>query len=118
MAVYHRAMRRLPTNVSILARVAPRAVLLWGLIRLVFVALPLAGGAIGVSLAPPPPFIVLFCGVVGLADIHRRGEGMLWANLGIARPALFAVYAVTAIPAEVALALAMPLVMPLMMTAG
>lgn len=54
--------------------VVPRAVVLWGLIRLVLAMLPLAGGAPFGSMPPPPIGVVVLAGVVGLIDVRVRGE--------------------------------------------
>lgn len=86
--------------------ILPRAFVLWGLIRLVVAALPLAAGHAFGSMSPSPLAIVLLCGVVGLIDVQVRGEPILWANLGVARTGLYVLYAATAVLAESLLALA------------
>jgi hypothetical protein len=85
--------------------IVPRAIVLWGLTRLCFAALPLPLGEPFGSITPSPPSVVLLAGVVGLIDVHVRGERVLWANLGVTRGALYAIYAAAAIPAELVLAL-------------
>ena len=70
---------------------------------MVLAALPLAAGGSVAATTPSPFGIVLFCGVVGLIDIKVRGERILWANLGVTSPVLYAIYAAPAIPAEVLL---------------
>lgn len=87
--------------------IVPRAVVLWGLIRLIFAALPLAIGLAFGSLSPHPIGIVFLSGIVGLIDVSRRGERILWANLGMPPKGLYALYAAAAIPAECLLALAL-----------
>lgn len=87
--------------------IAPRAVVVWGLTRLVFAALPMAIGEPFGSISPSPFAVVFFAGVVGLIDVHVRGERILWANLGVTSIVLYAVYAAAAIPAELLLALAL-----------
>ena len=87
--------------------IAVRAVVVWGLTRLLFAALPLAIGAPFGSIPPSPIGIVFFAGFVGLIDIRVRGERFLWANLGATPTLLYAIYAAAAIPAEVMLALAL-----------
>lgn len=87
--------------------IAPRAVVVWGLTRLVFAALPLAVGEPFGSIPPSPPSVVLLAGVVGLVDVHVRREWILWANLGVRRSLLYAIYAASAIPAECVLAFAL-----------
>jgi len=83
----------------------PRALLLWMAVRLTFAMLPLAANQPFGSPEPSPFGVVLLAGVLGLLDVRRRGERILWANLGITQPALFASYAVTAVPAELILQL-------------
>ena len=87
--------------------IAPRSVVVWGLTRLVFAALPMAIGEPFGSISPSPVAVVLFAGVVGLIDVHVRGERILWANLGVRSIVLYAIYAATAIPAELLLAFAL-----------
>ena len=82
----------------------PRGIVVWALTRLLFAALPLAiGGDFG-SIPAPPLGIILLAGFVGIIDVHVRGEGILWANLGVPRNALYAVYAMAAVPGELVLA--------------
>ena len=85
----------------------PRALVLWTLVRLGVGLLPLAIGQPFGSAAPSPPAVILLCGVVGLIDIHVRGERMLWANLGVPSLWLYAISVAVAIPAELALAFAL-----------
>lgn len=83
----------------------PRAVVVWGLVRLIVAALPLAaGGAFG-SMTPHPAGVVVLAGIVGLVDVRVRGERLLWANLGVTVAGLWAMYAAAAIPAELLLSL-------------
>ena len=90
--------------------IVPRAVVVWGLTRLCFAALPLPLGEPFGSIPPSPPLVILLNGVVGLIDVRVRGERVLWANLGVTRGALYAIYAAAAIPAELALLLALLLI--------
>lgn len=85
--------------------VVPRAVLLWGLERLVYAVLPLAVGLRFGSMPPPPAGVVLLAGVVGLVDVRVRGERILWANLGASPLLLYAIYAAAAVPCELLLEL-------------
>jgi hypothetical protein len=87
--------------------IVPRAVVVWGLSRLVFAALPMAIGEPFGSIPPSPIAVVLLAGLVGLIDVHVRTERILWANLGVKSSALYGVYAAAAIPAEFLLALAL-----------
>ena len=84
--------------------VLPRGLVLWGLTRLIFAALPLAVGAAFGSMPPSPIGVVFLSGAVGLIDVHRRGERILWANLGVTPKGLYAIYAAAAIAAECLLA--------------
>ena len=87
--------------------IVPRAVVVWGLTRLVFAALPMAIGEPFGSISPHPVSVVLLSGVVGLIDGRIRGERILWANLGARPIVLSAIYAAATIPAECVLALAL-----------
>jgi hypothetical protein len=87
--------------------IAPRAVVVWALTRLVFAALPLAISEPFGSIPPSPIAVVLLAGVVGLIDVRIRGERILWANLGAKPMTLYAIYAAAAVPAECLLALAL-----------
>lgn len=95
---------RIPALVAVRI-VAPRAIIIWGLSRLLYAALPLAvGGEFG-SMAPSPGGVVLLAGLLGVIDIQVRKERMLWANLGVTLVAIHALYAAAAIPGELLLAL-------------
>lgn len=85
--------------------IALRAIVLWGLIRLVFAAVPLAGGEPFGSMPVPPIGVVLLSYVVTLIDIHMRGERILWANLGVTPLGIAAASAAATIPAELIFAL-------------
>lgn len=87
--------------------VVPRALVLWGLCRLLFAATPLAVGLPFGAVSPSPVAVVVLAGVVGLVDVRVRGERNLWANLGVTAALLYALYAIAAIPAELLLALAL-----------
>lgn len=80
--------------------IVPRAVILWGLIRLAVAMLPLGMGEAVGSISPSPVVVVLLCGAVGLIDIGVRGERILWANLGVTPAWLYASYATPAIVSE------------------
>lgn len=79
--------------------------IVWGLTRLVFAALPLAIGEPFGSIPPSPVGVMVLAGFVGLVDVHVRGERVLWANLGMTPRILYAIYAAAAVPAELVLAL-------------
>lgn len=97
---------RSPVQVAIPV-IAPRALVVWGLTRLMVATLPLAIGAPFGSISPPSVVVVLLAGLVGIVDIRVRGERMLWANLGVTPRALYALYAAAGIPAEWLLVLAL-----------
>ena len=86
--------------------IVPRAIVLWGIARLLIAVLPLSVGAGFGSMWPPPPAIVLLAGILGLADVHVRGERILWGNLGVRHWVLVALYAAAAVPGELLLSLA------------
>jgi hypothetical protein len=87
--------------------IAPRAVVVWALTRLLLAALPLSVGEPFGSIPPFPVAVVLLAGVVGLIDVHVRGERILWANLGVTPTILYAIYAAAAIPGEILVAVAL-----------
>ena len=87
--------------------IAPRAVIVWGLTRLVFAALPMAIGEPFGSVSPSPIAVVPLAGVLGLIDVYVRGERILWGNLGIKPTVLYSLYAAAAIPAELLLSFAL-----------
>ena len=89
--------------------IVPRAVVVWGLARLLFAVLPMAIGEPFASISPSPIAVVFLAGFVGLVDVRVRGERILWANLAVTPLVLYAVYAAAAIPAECLLALALAL---------
>jgi hypothetical protein len=98
---------RSPAQVAIPV-IVPRAVVVWGVTRLMFAALPMAIGEPFGSISPSPVAVVLFAGIVGLIDVSSRREQILWDNLSVKPRVLYALYAAAAIPAELMLALALP----------
>jgi hypothetical protein len=98
---------RNPAQVAIPV-VVPRAVVVWGVTRLMLAALPMAIGEPFGSVSPSPVAVVFFAGIVGLIDVAIRGEQLLWANLSVKPGILYALYSSAAIPAEIVLALALP----------
>ena len=87
--------------------ILPRAVIVWGLTRLVVAVVPLAAGLPFGSMPASPVGVVLLSGLLGLIDVRARGERILWANLGVQPTWLYATYAAAAIPAELALWIAL-----------
>jgi hypothetical protein len=86
--------------------IVPRAIILWAMTRLLIAVLPLSIGAGFGSMWPPPPALVLLAGILGFADVHVRGERILWGNLGVRYTVLVGLYAAAAIPGELLLSLA------------
>lgn len=80
---------------------APLQYILWGLVRLLIVALALAAQLTASDLKPNPFGVAMLCGLVGLVDIRRRGERALWGNLGVSTRTLVAVYVAAATIGEI-----------------
>ena len=87
--------------------IAPRAIVIWGLTRLIVAALLAISGEHFGATSPSPIAVILLAGLLGLLDVRIRGERILWANLGVRPMMLYAAYSATAIPAELLLALAL-----------
>lgn len=85
--------------------IAPRAVVVWALSRLVYAAVPMATGQDFGSVSPSPIAVVLLAGLIGLIDVNVRSERILWANLGVKPIVLYGVYAAAAVPGELLLTL-------------
>jgi hypothetical protein len=83
----------------VLPVVARRAPLLWGLIHALFVVVQMAAGGGDVTPAPSAAAILL-TGALGLIDTQVRGEGLMWANLGVASAVLLATFLACATVAE------------------
>ena len=101
-------MRALVAARSVPRTLATRGATLWLLTRVLisFVfAVPRIAGADAAH--PNPGAVVAICVLVGLVDLRRRGEEMLWSNLGVSRTQLVALFAATAAIGEIVLALAL-----------
>lgn len=83
--------------------ILPRAIVVWMLMRLVVASVPLMAGLPFGSMPASPVGVVLMSGLLGPIDVRMRGERFLWANLGVQPALLCAVYAAIAVPAELAL---------------
>jgi hypothetical protein len=83
-----------------------RAVVLWILVRLLVVAVGALMEGGGPSLNSPLG-VILICCALGLVDIRRRHERVLWANLGISLVAAGTVFASIATIGETALLFAL-----------
>ncbi len=79
-----------------------RAVVLWILVRLLVGSVGALTGDDGPSLNSPLGIIMISC-ALGLVDIRRRHERVLWANLGISLVAAGTVFASIATIGETAL---------------
>ncbi len=55
-----------------------------------------------------PIGVVILATAVGAADIRRRGESMLWANLGYPRVVTVGIFGVVALLGEILLAWVLP----------
>lgn len=85
--------------------IVPRALVVWGLSRVIFAAVQMAAGTSPAVSQPQPYAVVLVASLLGLLDVRVRGEGVLWANLGVGSVLLFLLYAAAALAGEVVLAL-------------
>ncbi|MGH7627158.1 MAG: hypothetical protein ACREOJ_17810 [Gemmatimonadaceae bacterium] len=84
-----------------------RTLVLWILLRLL---LGIPGAMVGVWLLPSPGLstcVAVLLAVVMFLDLRRRGERILWADLGAGLPAIGAAALVIGLIAEAALGLAL-----------
>ncbi len=82
-----------------------RAAVLWLILKVALLAIGAAAEAMGAP-SPESPFgIVVLTGVLGTVDIARRGERMLWANLGYAPAVTAGLFVLAALVGEVAWAM-------------
>lgn len=96
-----------------LARFTPLCALLWRA-ALLYVPLRLLASGLatwvealgGTQAALSPVAVVAITTALGAIDLRRRGESLLWANLGYSLPATCAPFAAIATAGEVLLALA------------
>ncbi|MCE9601620.1 MAG: hypothetical protein K8S21_05310 [Gemmatimonadetes bacterium] len=80
-----------------------RAFVLYALLRLLLGGISAAGTRLGVASPDSPVGIVLLVTVLGAIDLRRRGESMLWANLGFPLMAIWGVFGAVAISGELLL---------------
>ncbi len=78
-----------------------RATVLWALLRMLVAA---AARIAETSFSDPVGLIVL-CSVVGIVDIRRRRELVLWGNLGLSVTQLATIFALVAGSGELLLSL-------------
>ena len=99
--------RRMPAS-RLLLPLMPlltRAAVLWLILKVALLAIGAAAEAMGAP-SPESPFgIVVLTGVLGTVDIARRGERMLWANLGYAPAVTAGLFVLAALVGEVAWAM-------------
>jgi hypothetical protein len=95
-------LRALAFSRTLVRALAMRAVALWALIRVAvtIVFLLMSGGA-----RPNPVAVILICAIVGMVDIRRRREAVLWKNLGVSTSQLVLIFAAAATIGESMIAL-------------
>lgn len=104
-------MRALLLSRSLSRALATRAVIVWAMVRLlvsaVFALVPPEITASGATIRATPSHavIIALAVIVGMVDLRRRGEWMLWANLGISVMQLALLFAGTALAGELLLSL-------------
>lgn len=85
-----------------------RAVVLYLVLRLLITGLSAGGTELGApSLESPFGIIVLFT-TLGAIDLRRRGETLLWANLGYSTFVVWGLFGIVALIGEMLLALLRP----------
>lgn len=82
-----------------------RAFILYALLRLLLGGISAAGTRLGVASPDSPVGIVLLVAVLGAIDLRRRGESMLWANLGYPLMATWGVFGAVALSGELLLSM-------------
>jgi hypothetical protein len=80
-----------------------RAAILYALLRVLLGAISAAGTRLNLASLDSPVGIVLLVAVLGAIDVRRRGEAMLWANLGYPLMAIRGVFAAVALSGELLL---------------
>ena len=91
---------------ALLSLLLRRTLVLWLLLRLL---LGLAGAIVGLSLLPSVGLsarVAMLLALVVFLDVRRRGERILWANLGVGLRGIAAAALAVGLIAEVALGLA------------
>jgi hypothetical protein len=88
-----------------LAPLLTRAAVLYLILKVALTVVGLLAGAAGAARPDTPFGLVVLTGVLGTVDIARRGERMLWANLGYAPAVTAMVFVLLALAGEVAWAL-------------
>lgn len=82
---------------------AIRALILYVLLRLLLGGISAASTSLGVVSPDSPAGIVLLVAVLGAIDLRRRGESVLWANLGYSLMATWGVFGAVAVSGELLL---------------
>ena len=107
-------MTTLAISRSALRAILVRALFLWGLLRalvtLVYSLMP-SYASDGMPLPPPRPSpiaVVVLCTLLGIIDLRRRKEALLWANLGLSTTQLALLFAAAAVTGELMIAVVGP----------
>ena len=79
---------------------ATRAFILYVLLRLLLGGIGAAGARLGAASPDSPAGIVLLVAVLGAIDIRRRGESLLWANLGYSTRVTWGLFGAVALSGE------------------
>ena len=95
-----------PQCVAPLRPLALRAAILYVLLRLLLAAVSAIGAGSDAPSFDSPFGIVLLVTALGAIDIRRRGESMLWANLGYPTFVLWGIFGAVALVGELLLLLA------------
>jgi len=82
---------------------AIRAFFLYGPLRLLLSGISGAAALVGAETPDSPAGIVLLVAVLGAIDMRRRGESMLWSNLGYPPLATAGVFGAVALSGELLL---------------
>ncbi|MDB4883021.1 MAG: hypothetical protein JWL95_1787 [Gemmatimonadetes bacterium] len=105
-------MRALLFSRSLPIALAARAAASWALLRTLITAVfllvpPTEATATRVAepSSPNPIAVILLCVIVGIVDLRRRREIMLWGNLGVSLAQLTLFFAVIATIGELFIAL-------------
>lgn len=83
------------------SRLLRRAVILYALVRTIIGALAGAAARAGEAVtAEHPVGIVILVALLGQIDVRRRGERLLWANLGVGLTDVALLFAAVAVAGE------------------
>lgn len=96
-------MRSVFQRFAPLTALAIRASVLYLLLRLTLAGISVAGTRVGAASPDSPAGIVLLVMVLGAIDIRRRGESLLWANLGYSTMVTWGLFGAIALSGELIL---------------